>query len=221
MMRSSSEQYTIAWFTLAECVSRGERERAFGVYRLLSHSLDDRALAAQLEGDLCYAFKMPPQAVEQYQMAIRLYKQSGRLLEAASVCEHIRTIDAQNVQNSVELFELYCLLQFDVRLREVAGMVAVQLIQQELYDTLWGLVSIIEKLNSYGVRAHCYVAMSSALHNQDKEAKHAVQFFAQHAVRAYMKHGDDTSLQQFITKIKALDDVIYQALIPIIRGTSI
>ena len=41
--------YSVAWFKLAEFVTRKEKERAFGVYRLLSHSIADRAFAAQLE----------------------------------------------------------------------------------------------------------------------------------------------------------------------------
>lgn len=220
-MRSSSEQYTVAWFTLAECVSRGERERAFGVYRLLSHSLDDRAVATQLKGDLCYAFKMPLQAIECYQSAVCLYKQSGRLLEAASVCEHIRTIDPYHIQNLNDLFDLYCLLQFDLRLQELISTITVVLAKQELYDVLCGLVPIIEKLHSFGARAHCYASIIYALYNQKKSAIHSINFFAQHAVRAYIRHGDDTLLQQFIAKIKAYDDDIYTLVLHIIKDNSL
>ena len=56
-----SDKYTIAWFKLAECVAKGEKEKAFGVYRLLMHSLEDQAYAYQLEGDLLDAFKMNEQ----------------------------------------------------------------------------------------------------------------------------------------------------------------
>ena len=36
----------------SQCVARKEKERALGVYRLLSHSFDDLAFARQLEGDI-------------------------------------------------------------------------------------------------------------------------------------------------------------------------
>ena len=74
MKQAVSNKYNIAWFKLADCVSRGEKERAFGVYRLLSHSLDDQALARQLEGDLLLAFQ-DDGAVDKYREAVNLYKQ--------------------------------------------------------------------------------------------------------------------------------------------------
>ncbi len=66
MKQVPSGKYTIAWFKLAECVSRGEKERALGVYRLLSHSLDDSALVCQLEGDIFLSFNDKQQAVTNY-----------------------------------------------------------------------------------------------------------------------------------------------------------
>jgi len=89
----SPEKYNVAWFKLAECVARGEQERAFGVYRLLSHSFEDRAFAQQLAGDLYLAFQDSKSAVQKYEDAAYLYKQSGRLCEAAAVYDHLCTID--------------------------------------------------------------------------------------------------------------------------------
>src|ERR1700722_7801463 len=114
-----TEKKTVAWFTLAECVSRGERERAFGVYRLLSHSLDDRALAAQLEGDLLCAFNMPAEALEKYDKALRVYKQASKLLEAAAVCEHMRLLEPENTAHMQQALELYSGLQFAERVSEL------------------------------------------------------------------------------------------------------
>ena len=56
MRHVPSDKYNIAWFRLAECVSRGEKERALGVYRLLAHSFGDEAFAHQLMGDLLLSF---------------------------------------------------------------------------------------------------------------------------------------------------------------------
>ena len=57
MKHLPSDKYNVAWFKLAECVARGEKEKALGVYRLLVHSLDEPAFIRQLEGDLLLAFK--------------------------------------------------------------------------------------------------------------------------------------------------------------------
>jgi len=89
----SPDKYSVAWFKLAECVVRGEQERAFGVYRLLSHSFEDKAFAQQLAGDLYLAFQNNQAAVQKYEQAAHLYKQDGRLCEAAAVYDHLSTID--------------------------------------------------------------------------------------------------------------------------------
>ena len=112
MKQVSSDKYNVAWFRLAECVSRGEKERALGVYRLLSHSLDDPALVVQLEADILWAFN-DKQALEKYQEAAELYKKDQRMLEAASVYEHLITMKQESVEYLGNLIELYDHLSFD------------------------------------------------------------------------------------------------------------
>lgn len=87
----ATEKYSVAWFKLAEYVSRKEKERAFAIYRLLVHSLSNPALAAQLEGDLLYAFN-DEKAAEAYSRAIIFYEQNRQYGEAAFVCERVRTL---------------------------------------------------------------------------------------------------------------------------------
>jgi len=101
-----SEKYNLAWFRLAECVSRGEKERAMGVYRLLSHSLGDDALAAQLKGDLLLCFN-DELAVEKYLEAASLYKKSKKTIEAIAVCEHLILLEPENQTHLFESINLY------------------------------------------------------------------------------------------------------------------
>ncbi len=110
MKRKTNEKYTIAWFKLAECVSRGEKERGLGVYRLLSHSFDDQAYAQQLEGDLLLAFKDQKKAIEKYRQAAKWYKKEGRKFEAAAVYEHLRTLEPKEQNYQKQLIELYTAL---------------------------------------------------------------------------------------------------------------
>src|SRR5438552_2660485 len=84
-----TDKYTIAWFKIAECVSRGEKERALGVYRLLSHSFNDSAVARQLEADIYLSCNEVDRAIFLYRQAMEYYEKSGRTLEAAAVCEHL------------------------------------------------------------------------------------------------------------------------------------
>jgi hypothetical protein len=110
MKRETNAKYTIAWFKLAECVSRGEKERALGVYRLLSHSFDDQAYAQQLEADLLLAFKDQENAIEKYKLAAKWYKKEGRKFEAAAVYEHLRTLQPKESSYRTQLVDLYTAL---------------------------------------------------------------------------------------------------------------
>lgn len=85
-----NEMYTVAWFKLADFVTRGEKERALGVHRLLMHSVTDKALSFQLEADILLAFD-DFDAIDKYHIAANLYKKSGRYKQAIAVYEHVVT----------------------------------------------------------------------------------------------------------------------------------
>lgn len=106
MKQLVNDKFSIAWFKLADCVLRGEKERAFGIYRLLAHSFEDKALASQLEGDLLWSFQ-DTNAIEKYQLAVELYQKNDRLLEAAAVSEHLISLNALDKQSWPLLIELY------------------------------------------------------------------------------------------------------------------
>jgi hypothetical protein len=93
MPHKHSEKYTIAWFKLAECVSRGDKERALGVYRLLSHSIASHALRAQLEGDIWLSFGELENAITHYREAAHQYRLNKQLVEAVSVFQHLQLLD--------------------------------------------------------------------------------------------------------------------------------
>jgi len=111
-----ADKYNVAWFKLAECVSRGEKERALGVYRLLSHSFDDPAFARQLEGDIFFSFNDQDAAIERYADAARLYRASGRLLESLALYEHLVVLVSQKHEYITALVELCHALQMHNKL---------------------------------------------------------------------------------------------------------
>ncbi|MCX5924994.1 MAG: hypothetical protein NT124_01705 [Candidatus Dependentiae bacterium] len=119
MKQTVSDTYNIAWFKLAECVSRGEKERALGVYRLLAHSLNDAALARQLEGDILLSFNTQD-ALLKYQDAADCYAQSGRLFKAACIYEHMLLLDSQNNSYHTILITLYTDLNMKSKAEEHA-----------------------------------------------------------------------------------------------------
>lgn len=110
MKQTQFDKHTIAWFKIADCVSRGEKERALGVYRLLSHSFNDNAVARQLEADIYLSFGENDQAITLYQQAMEGYIKSQRFLEAASVGEHLVVLQPDETSLHRKLIQLYLAL---------------------------------------------------------------------------------------------------------------
>lgn len=99
--------YSIAWFKIAECVLRGEKERALGVHRLLSHSLDDHALAMQLEGDIMLACGDVDRALQAYNDAAIKYSSLKKYEQAAGIYEHMIFINTKDILLHAALLQVY------------------------------------------------------------------------------------------------------------------
>ena len=88
MKETVQNKRSLAWFKLTEFVVRGEKERALGIYRLLALSIDNKAFAQQLEGDLLLAFD-DPVAEEKYLEAAQLYLEAQQPAIATAIYEHL------------------------------------------------------------------------------------------------------------------------------------
>jgi tetratricopeptide (TPR) repeat protein len=121
MKQTQSDKHTIAWFKIADCVSRGEKERALGVYRLLSHSFNDGAVARQLEADIYLSFGEQDLAIPLYEQAIELYQKSQRFLEAVAVCEHLLTMNDNDLMIRREAIKLHNMLSNVPKIHEHIG----------------------------------------------------------------------------------------------------
>lgn len=145
MRHVPSDKYNVAWFKLAECVSRGEKERALGVYRLLAHSFGDEAFAYQLMGDLLLSFD-DAQAISKYQESADRYTQEKRWLEAAAVYEHLLTFNPTNLAYRKEIVRLYS--QTTLQAKIITNL--THLFEQYLdADSLDNALHTIEQLDKY------------------------------------------------------------------------
>lgn len=109
MSQLQSDKYNIAWFKLAEFVSRKEKERALGIYKLLVHSLPTDAIAAQLEGDLLLAFH-DEKALQSYTRAVELYERTEDYVKALAVCEHCLTLVPDSIYHIERSIRLYIMI---------------------------------------------------------------------------------------------------------------
>jgi len=152
MKQSMAERYTLAWFKLAECVSRGEKERALGVYRLLSHSLNDQAFSRHLEGDIFLSFQEIASAQQRYKDAAILYQKEGRLLESAAVYEQLITLEAEDHESRIALLMAYHQLGPSERYKKQLHQ-AIDLLSLSENDPL-SLQKFLVKLEQHDARVY-------------------------------------------------------------------
>ncbi len=106
MMRRRVQDESVAWFKLADLIRKKEKEKALNVYRLLSHSYENRAYVLQVEADILWALD-DRQAFEVYKHAALLYKRDGAWIDAIAVCEHVLYCCPEDDTVRVELLGLY------------------------------------------------------------------------------------------------------------------
>lgn len=119
MKHVASEKSSLAWFKLAEFVTRGEKERALSIYRLLSHSLKSEALAAQLEGDLLQAFD-DERALDAYRRAALLYQHENDIVQAIILYEQISSLAPDLDDVLLTLLAWYQRLEDHARTADIA-----------------------------------------------------------------------------------------------------
>lgn len=108
----TNAETNVAWFKLAELIARKEREKALNVYRLLSHSLEDKAYALQIEGDILKSFDAKD-AAEKYQQAAFLYKKEQRWVNAIGIYEHLLSRDNNNLEFLATVVDLYAKINWE------------------------------------------------------------------------------------------------------------
>lgn len=114
---SSNTDSSVAWFKLSQLVSRGEKEKAHGLFKLLSYSLDDKAYALQVEADLLWAFG-DDDAISKYKEAAFLYKKDLKIISAAGVYEHLVSLQPESYEFTELLIECYARLDWHDKIQK-------------------------------------------------------------------------------------------------------
>lgn len=113
----NSKTSCVAWFKLAELITRKEKEKALNLYRLLSHSFEDKAYALQVEGDILWSLE-DEVALDKYKQAAYLYKKERNLVAASAIYEHLLTLQPNNYDFLSTLIILYILLSWPEKFEE-------------------------------------------------------------------------------------------------------
>jgi tetratricopeptide (TPR) repeat protein len=209
MKQVEAESYNIAWFKLADCIARGEKERALGVYRLLSHSLDDSALACQLLGDILRSFQ-DERALKKYEEAAELYRSQNRVIEAAAVYEHLRSLDPEQKEYRLQLIELYQQLAIRSKVTHyVADLITLLLVNNEWHQA----IEMVLRYETAGDVAFC-----ARLHEQllfhlaaTKEVlPDTAMVHAKKAIDAWAECNDIKAIAQLLSRLESINKKVAQ-----------
>lgn len=202
----SSGSHNIAWFKLAEFVCRGEKERALSVYKLLMHSVADRAFAHQLEGDILLAFD-DAGAIDRYHQAAEIYKKQKDYQKAIAVYEHIASCK-KNLNNLQALIDTY------EYVNDYTGMIHSFARFANLAVATKNIGLLINQLHVYAaktnisVQAELYGYTCFALLTHDP-SNFSIKMYVQQAVELYITVDNPHALDKFMAKLKVLNEVFY------------
>lgn len=211
MRHLSSDKHSIAWFKLAEFVSRGEKEKALGIYKLLMLSIDDPAFAYKLEGDILFAFH-DKLALEKYSKSAALYQKDEKFIEAAAIYENLVTLCPDLDEYINKLIELYTKLNLTVQLcSTLKKLFTLQLNRNEIEQSL----KTLESMESYDIPVAVCEEIAYELINANFESSLCIKFVNK-TLEGYFLLNDRIKLQQFLAKLETINKKYYnEALIQI------
>jgi len=200
MEHHSTDKYNVAWFKLAQCVTSGQKERALGIFKLLSHSLDDKAVMFQLEGDLLLSFGDISAAITCYKEAAKSYQKSERFLEAALIYDHLELLEPTNHNHLKSSMELYEKISVSAPTQRLTKIFMQTLMRQE-WQQCMDLIALVPAADSnmrilfYEQIVHALV--ETATLNQQDLLKKAIEQLIE---LCSMHH--QQKLQQFLTYLE-------------------
>jgi hypothetical protein len=198
-------KHTIAWFKLAEFVVRKEKERALGMYRLLAYSLPDEGLASQLEGDILLSFA-DDKAIDAYTKAALSYEKNCKLIQAAAVYEHLIALQPYTIDYAYRMLKLYLQIQSEAKILRSLYILAQALIEHNKLDEIEVLSDQVELSIKHRVFLYEYIILW--LLEKKIVPESALYGYVEYIITA-LCNSNDNSLQLFITKLHALNSVLY------------
>jgi len=205
MVASPSIKFNVAWFKLAEFVSRKEKERAFAIYRLLVHSLEDQALSVQLEADLLLAFN-DEKALCVYERAAQLYESSGRIIQALLLYERIITMSSPTIDRLTKMLTLYQQGTDEGKLARCAAVLVRLFLENNQREQADGLLQTLVLSPYNNALLHeaytLYLLQTTALLNEFDVICEHIHI----TMNGFLSNHADKRMTLFLSKLAAIND---------------
>ena len=211
MKHIPSDKYNVAWFTLAECVSRGEKVRAMSLYRLLAHSIEDQAFTSQLKGDLLRAFQ-DKDSIDLYQEAAELYEKDNRLLEAVAVYEHLIVLEPTKNRYLKSLIKLYKQLSISSKVVTFLERFFDYALEQHNCDDACDALYQLDNIEDAVEHINLHERFIRLLLRQKEPSKALIVKHGKKVIDAFIISGNESSLQKFLATVDAMNGDCYLEL---------
>ncbi len=217
MLEKNGKNYTVAWFKLADFITRREKERALGIYRLLMHSFSNKALAYQLKGDILFAFA-DAQSINAYDKAAKIYESHAKILEAAllyeQLCNSLEDAPSSYIEQYEEyarkVFDLYSYLEHKVKYYECSKRLI------KLYCKKQDWLSLekfkIEHIDNDSVcfqEFHEYIMHCLFFYNIKNTS--IIRKYSEILLETYLKN-EVSKIKRFLAQIKAYSPTVHKSL---------
>lgn len=204
MKHIPSEKSNVAWFKLAEFVGRGERERTFSLYRLLTHSLDDQAFLKKLEADLWVTFDQK-EAEKHYTQAAHLYKKEERWGEAIIIYELLLELRPHATQYLEKIITLCDQLSWDDQKLENQKKLSLLHLENGKIEKGLATFKLVEKkIRDADLFAFYQSFTLAALTHKYTEQK-TIKLYLHKSLDALIRVAADDQLTLFLESIKVLN----------------
>lgn len=207
MKHLPSDKYTIAWFKLAEFISRGEKEKALGIYRLLALSINDTAFINKLEGDILSSFN-DKSAEEKYYKAAVLYQKDEKFIESIAIYENLLSINIDSSDYLYKLLDLYKTLNLKPKLILTKKRIFFhKLKKNEIFQAL-EVLKKIENLTNEDIGS-LYEEVIFKLININADDSLILKYIAK-ILDNYYHENKKNDLQKFISKLEVINKNYYK-----------
>ncbi len=198
------EKQSLSWFKLAEFVHKKEKERALNLFRLLTHSLQNKAFIKKLEADILLSFD-DQQFIHLYVDAAHLYRMQGHIIEAVSIYQHLTIINPESIEYVEQTVALFKELSHEKKVIYYQKKLLLLLLKKEatekaihLFEKLENMLDAVEKLT---FRKKIVL---QAIKNHYPQ-QHSIEQYLQKTLEGYMRFSSPFELQTFLSSLEALN----------------
>ncbi len=210
------EKQSIAWFKLAEFVSRGEKERALSLLRLLTHSFHDKAYSKKLAAEILASFD-DELAFAEYVQAALLYRAQGDLIEAVWIYEFLTVMQPEAAEYFEKVITLFQELKNTEKILQYQKQLCELLLSKGRVDKG---ITVFEEMEQQ-LDAHekllftQKIVLAALTHRYPHQEM--VTSYLKKTLEGFLRFSGESELTKFLSSLQALNGIWHKDAVMYLR----